>query len=113
MDWASKVKSEDVAVARKHHAEIRQRINGALGENDVLCLPTSPRIAPFKNTDMGKIEITYRYQAMGLLCISGLGGLPQISLPLTELEGMPLGLSLVARHGNDEMLLQLAKSITE
>ena len=81
--------------------------------NDVLCLPTSPRIAPFKNTDMGKIEITYRYQAMGLLCISGLGGLPQISLPLTELEGMPLGLSLVARHGNDEMLLQFAKSITD
>ena len=113
MDWASKVNSEDVMAAREHHAKIRQRINGALRENDVLCLPSSPRIAPFKNTDIGKIEISYRYQAMGLLCISGLGGLPQISLPLTEMEGMPLGLSLIARHGNDEMLLELAKSIMQ
>jgi Asp-tRNA(Asn)/Glu-tRNA(Gln) amidotransferase A subunit family amidase len=29
------------------------------------------------------------------------------------MEGMPLGLSLIARHGNDEMLLELAKSIMQ
>ena len=113
MDWASKVMSENVMAARQHHAEIRQRINGVLSGNDVLCLPTSSRIVPFKNSDIGKIEISYRYQAVGLLCISGLGGLPQISIPLTELEGMPLGLSLVARHGNNEVLLELAESIME
>lgn len=111
MDWASKVKAEDVVSARTYHTNVHQRIDDVLGEHDVLCLPTSPRIAPFKNSDIGKIEISYRYQAMGLLCISGLGGLPQVSLPLTKMEGMPLGLSLVARHGNDEMLLKLAKSI--
>jgi amidase len=45
---------------------------------------------------------------MCLLCIAGLGGLPQISLPLATLDGCPLGLSLIARRGADEMLLAIA-----
>jgi len=102
-----------VVDARARQMVIIDRINDVLGEDDVLCMPTSPRIAPFKNQDVNTIEVTYRHQAMGLLCVSGLGGLPQISLPLTELEFMPLGLSLVARHGNDEMLLKVAQSIME
>ena len=51
------------------------------------------------------------HQAMCLLCISGLGGLPQVSLPLAELEGLPLGLSIVARRGDDMMLLGLARRL--
>jgi amidase len=113
MEWASKVLPCQVADARARQMVIINRINDVLGEDDVLCMPTSPRIAPFKNQNVNTIEVTYRHQAMGLLCISGLGGLPQVSLPLTELECMPLGLSLVARHGNDEMLLEVAKSIME
>jgi len=113
MEWASKVLPCQVKDARARQMIIIDRINDVLGEDDVLCIPTSPRIAPLKNQDVNTIEVTYRHQAMGLLCISGLGGLPQISLPLTELECMPLGLSLVARHGNDEMLLEVAKSIME
>jgi amidase len=48
---------------------------------------------------------------MCLLCISGLGGLPQISLPMGELDGLPLGLSIVARRGGDLMLLGLARRL--
>ena len=48
---------------------------------------------------------------MRMLCISGLGRLPQVSLPLTTLNGCPLGISLVAARGNDEMLLELAQQI--
>jgi amidase len=111
MEWASQVTPAQVRTARARHLEIVNRINNVIGESDVLCMPTSPRIAPFRNQDVDTIEVTYRHQAMGLLCVSGLGGLPQISLPMTEVDGMPLGLSLIARSGNDEMLLELAKSI--
>ncbi len=45
---------------------------------------------------------------MCLLCISGLGGLPQISLPLAQLDGLPLGVSIIARPGAELMLLGLA-----
>jgi amidase len=48
---------------------------------------------------------------MSLLSIAGLGGLPQISLPLATLEGCPLGLSLVGRRGTDEQLLKLSRLI--
>ena len=48
---------------------------------------------------------------MGMLCISGLGRLPQVSLPLANVNGLPLGISLVAARGNDKMLLEVARNI--
>ena len=48
---------------------------------------------------------------MHLLCIAGLGGLPQISLPMTELDGLPLGLSLNGPRGADLQLLRLARGL--
>jgi len=113
MDWARKVTPDEVVSARGRHEEIRRRLNERLSDNDVLCVPTSPRIAPLKGTPTDDVEVRFRHQAMCILCVSGLGGLPQVSLPLTELDGMPLGLSLIARHGNDEMLLDLAEAILE
>ena len=109
MDLASCIDPDNVADARKRHAEIKLYLDDLIGETDVLCLPSSPRIAPLKNTPVDEIEIDFRNQAMCLLCVSGLGGLPQISLPLAELNGMPLGLSLISRRGNDEILLDLAR----
>ncbi len=41
--------------------------------------------------------------------MSGLGQLPEIVLPLTDVDGLPLGLGLAAARGNDEMLLDLAE----
>ena len=91
--------------AKKRYEAIQARIVQVMGEGDILCLPTSPRVAPLKNTPVDDIEIRYRHQAMHLLCIAGLGGLPQISLPMAELEGLPLGLSLNGPRGADMQLL--------
>jgi amidase len=41
------------------------------------------------------------------MSIAGLGGLPQLSLPLARVEAGPVGLSLVAARGQDEQLLDL------
>ena len=111
MDWASRVEPDQVRRARERHAEIRARLDDLLAEDEVLCLPSSPRAAPRKNTPTDDLEVRFRHQAMCLLCISGLGGLPQVSLPLATLDGLPLGLSLVARRGADEMLLSLATTL--
>lgn len=110
-EWASGVASDQVAAALVRRTAIVRHLERTIGPGDVLCLPTSPRIAPLRNTATDKIEIEYRHQAMCLLCIAGLGGLPQISLPLAELDGMPLGLSLVGRRGTDEALLALTSTI--
>ena len=108
MDWARGVEADDVVRCRREHARIRTRLDEMLGPGDVLCLPTSPRVAPPKNAPTDDVEVHYRHQAMCLLCVSGLGGLPQISVPLGQLDGLPLGLSFIARRGDDLMLLDLA-----
>lgn len=112
-EWAARVTGDQVAAARERHRGIRTRLASLLEPGDILCLPTSPRVAPFKSTPTNTLEVEYRNQAMCLLCIAGLGGLPQISLPLVELDDMPLGLSLVSAAGNDMHLLALAKKLSE
>ena len=111
MDWASQVEPDEVRRARERHTEIRARLDDLLAEDEVLCLPSSPRSAPLKDTPTDDLEVRFRHQAMCLLCISGLGGLPQVSLPLATLDGLPLGLSLIARRGADGMLLSVATAV--
>ena len=110
-EWAEALDARDVDSAKKRYEAIRARIVQVIGEGDILCLPTSPRVAPPKNTPVDDLEIRYRHQAMHLLCIAGLGGLPQISLPMAELEGLPLGLSLNGPRGADMQLLGLARRL--
>lgn len=113
LEWASGLAPEAVAAAKIGRKAVLARIEALLGDGDVLILPTSPRIAPLRGTEHEALEVVYRYQAMCLLCIAGLGGLPQISLPLAELDGCPLGLSIVGRRGSDRMLLALARAVME
>jgi len=108
---ASKVTREEVVRELEHRRKIVARIEEVVCPGDVLCLPTSPRIAPLKNTATDTMEVTYRYQAMCLLGIAGHGGLPQVSLPLATLDGCPLGLSIAAARGGDTMLLELARRL--
>ena len=68
--------------------------------------------APLKGAPSDDLEIQVRQQAMSLLCIAGLARLPQVSLPLATLDGLPLGFSLIARWGADAQLLALSKRLT-
>ena len=111
IEWAEGVTQTQLFEHQVKREAIISRLSQLLAPGDVLCLPTSPRIAPLKNTPTDKIEVEYRHQAMCLLCIAGLGGLPQISLPLTKLDGMPLGISIVGSYGYDRLLLHLANQL--
>ena len=113
VDWASRVTDEQAATGRARRADIVDRIRGLFGEGDVMCLPTSPRVALLIDTPQGELEDRIRAQAMSLLCIAGLAGLPQVSLPLATLDGLPLGFSLVGPWGYDRQLLALARQMME
>jgi amidase len=110
---ASKLDPAAISAAHVKHAAVLARLDALIGEGDVLVLPTSPRVAPRKGTEQHELEVVYRYQAMCLLCISGLGGLPQINLPLAVLDGCPLGLSIIGRRGSDMALMRLARKVME
>lgn len=106
-------RSEPAEVARMMAAriDIRQRLDALLQDNAILVLPTMPDIAPLLHTPPAE-TVAFRERALGLLCIAGLGGLPQVSLPLATLNGCPLGISLIASRGNDELLLETARRLT-
>ena len=46
-----------------------------------------------------------------LTCVAGMLGAPQINLPLAEVDGLPVGLSLLGARGSDEMLIAFAREI--
>ena len=58
--WAATVTPEQAAAARQKRAQIMARLQGLIAADAVLCLPTSPRIAPFKNSgsrpDRGRLS---------------------------------------------------------
>jgi amidase len=106
----AKVTSAEVAQMKPRREDIAERLDKLLAGNAVMLLPSVPDVAPLKNCPHEQTT-AFRERAMGMLCISGIGRLPQVSLPLATLNGCPLGLSMVAARGNDEMLLALAKQI--
>jgi amidase len=103
----SKVQPHEVDVMREQRADIMARLDALLENNAVLLLPTVPDIAPLLRLPPAD-TIAFRERALALLCIAGLGGLPQVNLPFGTLHGCPIGLSIVAARGNDEMLLDIA-----
>jgi amidase len=106
----AKVTAAEVAQMKPKREEIAGRIDKLLANNAVLLLPSVPDVAPLLNCPHDQTT-AFRERAMGMLCISGIGRLPQVSLPLANVNGLPLGLSIAAARGNDEMLLALAKKI--
>ncbi|WP_445680848.1 amidase [Radicibacter daui] len=104
---ASKLEAVAVVAATAERELIRGYLERLLSGGAVLCFPTAPGPAPLRGGDPAALD-RYRANALALLCPAGLGGLPQISLPLGAVEGAPVGLSLVAAAGGDELLLALA-----
>jgi amidase len=111
--YAATIPREAVDAANVRRREITAQVEALLGDDGVICLPTSPRAAPLLDTPTDQIEVEYRNQAMCLLCIAGLAGLPQISLPVGSIDGLPLGLSLIGPRNSDRALIALARRILE
>lgn len=109
---ASEIRQDELEGAKKRRSEICTRLEELIEVGDVVCLPTTPRPAPLLGTPVTEVEIRQRNQAMALLCVAGLGGLPQINLPVADIAGAPIGLSILARRGTDIDLLAFAKEVT-
>ena len=100
---------ESVAL-REHYA---RRLNSALASGDLLCLPTAPTPAPLKSSNAYDRSSDYYWRTLSINSIAGVGRLPQVSMPLCQVDGLPIGLSLVAAHGHDLQLLEAAHRISK
>lgn len=108
--WSRAVTDEQVAVAVSFRARFRQHLADLLGSDGVLLMPTMPDVAPRIDADDAGLE-SYRNRAIHMLCLAGLTGFPQLSLPLGTRLGAPLGLSLLGPPGSDRSLVRLAERI--
>ena len=110
-EYAATITPAQIAAATARRRAITPHVETLLGDDGVICLPTSPRAAPLRGTPVDQIEVEYRNQAMRLLCIAGLTGLPQITLPMATAGWLPLGLSLIGTRNSDRALIALARRI--
>lgn len=99
-----------VAAARLFRERFRRHLAALLGADGVLLLPTMPDIAPLRSDGDAALE-EYRNLALRMLCIAGLSGFPQLSMPLAQRQGAPLGLSLLGPAGSDRALVALAQRL--
>lgn len=104
---AASITAADVARWQPFRAEAALRLRQRLPRGTALILPSAPSIALRRDASSEERGAFYR-AALALGAIAGHAGLPQLSLPLAELDGCPLGLSFIAGSGADESLLALA-----
>jgi amidase len=100
------------------HAEAVRRIAfraelaELLGKDGFIVMPTVPGAAPLKTASREDLQ-AYRERALKLLCLAGLSGFPQITLPIGEVHGAPFGISLLGPAGSDIALIRLGRRILE
>ena len=96
----------EVARAEALCRALRARLGGLITDGAWLLWPSAAGIAPLRGlADQVINDVTGRSLTLGAL--ASLAGLPQVSLPLGEVDGCPLGVSLVAPANADRALLAL------
>jgi len=110
-ETAAAITEAEVAEAREAWAALRADIEALVPPGTIVALPTAPCIAPLADASREDEEL-YRTRVMRLTCTAGLGGLPQVSLPVGTVEGCPVGLSFIGWRGSDEVLLDLAVTLS-
>ena len=95
-----------------NRAALREELAQLLGDDGVIVMPTVPGAAPLKDGPFDTLQ-DYRERALRLLCLSGLTGFPQITMPLGTVDGAPFGISLLGPTGSDMALIGLARRIID
>ncbi|TDV11757.1 amidase [Paraburkholderia caballeronis] len=110
--WSRHVTDEQNETDERVRAAFRHELLTRLGTNGIIAMPTMPGVAP-RVSDTDDALDAYRNRAIRMLCIAGLSGCPQLSLPLMRIDGVPLGFSLVGPPGSDRALLDLGRALMD
>jgi len=98
---------DEAAVVRD---AVRARMDEVFAGGGFVCLPTAVVPPPLRGLPASaKREVQGRLSR--LTCIAGTTGRPQLSLPLGEVNGLPVGISIMGDRGSDEELIGFARRI--
>ena len=105
--FAAGLSEAEEAAGNAVRAPYRAFIDELLGKDGVLLAPVV-HDAAFR-LDAGRdIFDGFRHDAMRLLCVCGMSGLPQVVFPAGTVDGAPYGLSMIGPRGSDLSLVRLA-----
>ncbi len=108
----AKVTAEEAAAARPRREAISDHLDRLLADGAVLALPAAPGLPPPVGGSDADID-PFRAANEPIGAVAGIGRLPEVVLPLADIDGIPLGLGLAAARGNDEMLLDIATALAD
>lgn len=108
----SVVSAADLAAAALMRDEVRGRLAHLVPPGTILCLPTTPGPAPRKGLPLPAMD-RVRDRINCLCAQGGLAGHPQLSLPVAELDGAPIGLSILGARGADLDLIAVAQAMAQ
>lgn len=107
IEQASTVTLEQADRALGEVHRIRARIRQLIDKNTITVLPSAASVAPLLSADAKSVN-NVRMRTMHLTCVAGIGGLPQVSIPFKNADGVPIGISLLGPVGSDRTLIELA-----
>jgi amidase len=90
--------------------EARARMAYLLPPRTILCLPTTPFPAPLRGQRLSVLD-PLRDRITCLCAQGGLAGHPQVSIPGAEVDGLPVGLSIIGPRGSDATLVGVAQAL--
>ncbi|MCC3763684.1 amidase [Glycomyces sp. TRM65418] len=99
---AASIGSTDIAAAQRVRSGVVALVRDRLPDGVALAIPAAPGPA----IRIG--EQPDREAIVRLTCLAGLAGAPGLAVPAGTVDGLPVGLQLVAAPGADERLLELA-----
>jgi amidase len=103
--------ADQVREAARQRAIINARLDIALPPGRILCLPAAPGPAARRDAPTEILQLQ-RARVLPLTALASLSGRPQITLPLPEADGAPVGFSLLGWRNGDEALLEIAELVS-
>lgn len=108
----SMVPESELGWARLMRQEARARLAWLLPPGTILAMPTTPFPAPLKGLPLSA-QNPIRERILCLAAHGGLAGFPQVSIPGSEVAGLPVGLSILAARGADMQLVAMARALED
>ncbi len=107
---SSTITDAQVEQAAAVRDSVRARMDEVFSGGGFVCLPTSPVPAPPRGQRLSERR-DGQSRILRLTCMGGTTGRPQITIPVAEVYGLPVGISFMGNRGADEALMGFALEI--